>query len=96
MNVMARVILFVATIVGWTLLTYLTSLVTRLASWVVYNDEVWSKMNADGLAMEHVLFEVLHALKGVPFTIVVAVAGLVFLWFLFRTFFRSKSPEAAI
>ena len=88
-------ILFVAAIVGWTLLTYLTSLVTRLASWVVYNDEVWLKMNADGFAREHVIFEILHALKKVPFTIVVAVVGLVFLWFLFQTLFRSKSPEAA-
>jgi hypothetical protein len=95
MNTMTRVVLFVTSTVAWAILVYLTSFVTKLASWVVYNDPVWSKMDADGLKREHMLCEILHAVKEFPFTIVVAVVGLVFLGLLFRILFRSKSPQTA-
>ena len=92
---MARVVLFVTATVGWGLLVYLTSLVTKLASWVVYNDPVWAKMDADGLKGEHMLFETLHAVKEFPFPWAVAFGGLVFLGLLFRELFRSNVPKSA-
>jgi hypothetical protein len=78
-------ITFATMLAGWTI--FVTWAATRISSFIVYNDDVWERMEEKGYRLEWMTAETIHQMRCVglfPIVSIVTTCCLAYFWVLYR------------